>query len=338
LAAQTIPHLYFTNAKSGVNEIQMTLGKEISIGGTIPFIAECPSLGLVSTYKDGTRVFSKGSMKATFSMDFRFELLELSLDAFDEYFPRGNDEAATATASSSLPEVKTENKRKNSKHGAAQRKQSLIVPEKVVNEFGVTVDTMRILEITDHFTKLLPIIQFSARNGTGPAESLAAVTQRLSLVTAGPKQINQFPTAGLAHYPTNHIATTDDSSLLRASASPRSIKRRTSIAISPGDSGLMGSPADSPSVDELHGGGGGGGGGSTTGSGVGTPTLNPAMINSNAPVVQGMGTGLGLSFSGQLAQGSPSMTSPPFTSPVMANSPLATGTITSKSAKRIRTA
>ncbi|KAF9201321.1 hypothetical protein BGZ49_008414 [Haplosporangium sp. Z 27] len=327
LATPTISHFYLANAKSGVSEVQLIWEENLGQTGSFPLTVECSSISLVSTYRDGAKVISKGRVKATFTNDFQFDLLELTMCDFNEYITRLDEETSTS------PDVKTESKKKtNSKQVASLKKQSQSIPERVLNEFGVPHDTMRMLEVTDNCSKMNILLQYSVMHKIGAAEALAAVAQEVRELASGAKQQNQVNNLAasispLPTYSTSHVASSNDEMLMRASASPRSIKRRTSIAISPNELGHIASPNASPTMDELQ---------SAT-SGTGTPALNPAAIP-GTNLTKGISTGLGLSFSGSSTQASSSITSPIFSSSNIISGPLAAVSPGSKSSKRVRTA
>ncbi|KAF9101844.1 hypothetical protein BGX27_011297 [Mortierella sp. AM989] len=335
LATHAIPHVYLANIKSGVNEVQMIWEQDLGQSGSIPLTVECPSVSLMSTYRDGTRVVSKGKIKATFTSDFKFDLLELNLHNFEEFIVRPSEE----TSSNPHPEIKTEGRRKpSSKHPVLPKKQSNNIPERVVNEFGVTHDTMRVLEVADQCSKMNILFQYSTKHELGATDSLHAISREI-IEYNGAKQLTQtgtFATVAASPVPiysTTHAVTSNDGTLTRPSASPGSNKRRTSVAISPSESGHIASPNASPAVDEMQ--------GNSTASGMGTPILHTIVINnagSGTTLAQGTATGLGLSLTGPSIQASPSMASPLFSPPTIINSPLAAGSPGSKSTKRVRTA
>ncbi|KAF9159144.1 hypothetical protein BGX20_003081 [Mortierella sp. AD010] len=323
LATHTIPHFYLTNVKSGVNEVQLIWEQDLGQTSSLPLTVECPGISLVSTYRDGAKVVSRGKIKATFTNNFQFDLLELTMHDFDEFIVRPIDEISTTPN----VEPKTEGKRRpSSKQAALLKKQPQNMQERIVNEFGVAHDTMRMLEVTDHCSKMKELLQYSATHNLGAAESLAAIAQEIREHSGGARQVNQsnhrvsVSTSPLPHYSAGHVAASSDGASGRISTSPGQIKRATSIAISPKESGHNGSPAVSPTMDGLQ--------GNSTTSRMSTPTLQATVISNAASgtgMPQSMATGLGLSLAG----------SPIQTSSNLINTAVSPG---SKSTKRGRTA
>lgn len=114
---------------------------------------------------------------------------------------------------------------------------------------------------------------------------------------------------------------------IRGSASPRAIKRRTSVGISPGDTALR----DSPALDDSQ--------VAVTG-GAGTPmSLQASTLVGVGPSTSGVVTGLGLNLIGSPVPSPLSaVTSPVFVSSNTAGNPAGTVPPSAKTAKRIRTA
>lgn len=116
-------------------------------------------------------------------------------------------------------------------------------------------------------------------------------------------------------------------SQMRDSASPRAMKRRTSVGISPGDTALR----DSPALDDPQ---------ATMAVGAGTPlSLQASTLVGVGPSTSGVVTGLGLNLVGSPVPSPLSaVTSPVFVSSNTANNPTGTAPSSAKAAKRIRTA
>jgi len=95
-------------------------------------------------------VFAKGSLKATFTHDFKFDLLEIVSQEFIEYIPRPVDDPTT----SPVPEGKPEGKKKgiSKKAVAALRKALPVISESAINDFGIAPSTLRLLEVTHEFS------------------------------------------------------------------------------------------------------------------------------------------------------------------------------------------
>ncbi|KAI7816941.1 LIM-domain binding protein-domain-containing protein [Gamsiella multidivaricata] len=347
--APSLPRFYLGNVEAGVKELQLILEKSLGQTSALPFTVQCPSVIVVSHYTNGSKVFSKGALKATFTNEFKFDMFELTSLDFVEYIQRPLEDSST----SPLMEPKTEGKKKgNSKRAALlSKKLAQSIPESVVNEFGVSPKTMRLLEVSDVSSKMNELIQYSANTKRRPAESLAAYSQLLrerqpfmrprqpSIQANPPSMVNNFSTPVLApallqpfnqHALMNNVASGGSQSQMRASASPRSIKRRTSVAMSPGESTYMASPTASPAVDDSQPGA----------TDIETSRLGHTIMHKfqgSAPV-QGMATGLGLNLVGSPLQAPSSITSPIFAPSTVVSTPSAAATPSTKSSKRVRTA
>ncbi|KAF8940117.1 hypothetical protein BGZ58_007702 [Dissophora ornata] len=287
-------------------------------------------------------VFTQSSIKATFSNDLKFELLELTSLDFTE-------------KTAAPLETKPEGKKKGSKRAVAPpKKLPQSIPETAVNEYGIAPKTLRILEMTDMCTKMNDVIRYSAYTKQGAIESLATLaqqqlekqavlrTRQLSIQSNSPNLVNNFATPMVPQMPhqsaTNAmmgtgIGAAQAQAQMRASASPRSMKRRTSVAISPSESGHVASPIASPAM-----------GNQLVGSmlGAGTPTLGHAMMSgapSTTTLTPGMGLGPGVNIVGSPQQTpATSMTSPIFTPMTAVGISSAVASTSGKSNKRVRTA
>ncbi|KAF9926311.1 hypothetical protein BGZ67_008172 [Mortierella alpina] len=145
LVAAALPRLYLKNVEAGVKGMQVMLEQTLGQTGTLPLTVECPNVSMVSHYLNGSRVFAKGAIKATFASDFKFDLLELTSLEFVVYIPRPVDDPSL----SPLLDVKSEGKKKggSKKVAASPKKLTPSIPEIVVNEFGIASKTMQQLEV-----------------------------------------------------------------------------------------------------------------------------------------------------------------------------------------------
>ncbi|KAG0287068.1 hypothetical protein BGZ98_004817 [Dissophora globulifera] len=383
LITASLPRFYLGNVEAGVKAMQLSI--EPTLGPTttsnVPLTIECPSVTLMSHYTNGSRVFTRGSIKVTFANDLKFDLLELtSLDfTEDGTLSTISDGASTATTA----DVKLEGKKKkgSSKRAAVPpKKLPPTIPETVVNEYGIAPKTMRLLEIADVSSKMNELIMFSAHTKMGAIESLAVCAQQLrerqtvlrsrqlSIQSNSPILVNAFATPMLVPQTLQQTSSANTPStaggaagagggvaaagavtaakkvLVRASASPRSVKRRPSAAISPSDSGQVSSPREFSAVEDMQG---------HSTNNAGTPTISHAVMNSagyihnnsstSGAAGPGMMTGLKLELVGSPLQQpiapASSMTSPVFTPSTLTGAPSTSATpMARKGSKRIRTA
>ncbi|KAG0372594.1 hypothetical protein BGX24_012830 [Mortierella sp. AD032] len=339
LMAPSLPRYYLGNAEAGVKGMQLILNTHTGPANTLPLIIEYPSISIVHHYTGGSRVFTKGSLKATFTHDLKFDLLEIVSQEFTEYIPRPVDDPS----SSPVPEVKPEGKKKGgSKKAVASAKKALpVIPESAINEYGISHKTLRLLEISDNFAKLNELMLFAAQTKQGPVEGLALYAQGLRDKHLRAKQIAGSPSiaaasvmpmsASTSMQGTPQIMTSNPGgpnlSQLRDSASPRAVKRRTSVGISPGDTALRDSPAlDDPQIAMV--------------AGTGTHLSHQApSLGGAGPSTVGLVTGLGLNMNGSPVPSPLSaVTSPVFMSSNVAGAPAVTAPSSAKATKRIRTA
>lgn len=107
-------------------------------------------------------MFTKGSLKATFTHDLKFDLLEIVSQEFTEYIPRPVDDPS----SSPVPEVKSEGKKKgSSKRAVALSKKAMpVIPESAINEYGISPKTLRLLEVSG-FAFSIYLLSYSKASG-----------------------------------------------------------------------------------------------------------------------------------------------------------------------------
>ncbi|KAF9921180.1 hypothetical protein FBU30_008815 [Linnemannia zychae] len=331
LVASSLPRYYYKNVEAGVKEMQLILDVPAGPAVTLPLIIEYPNMSIV---------FTKGSIKATFTHDFKFDLLEIVSQEFTEYIPRPMDEQTN----SPMSEVKIEGKKKGGSKKATAPSKKIVpaVPDSAINEYGISPATLQLLEISDMFYKLNELMQASAQTKRGPIETLSSYSQLLrekhTFLKA--KQMANSPSLVAASV-TPIVATTPiqsnpqimvanhgpNPSQLRGSASPRAIKRRTSVGISPADSVLR----DSPTLDDSL---------VMVAGGAGTPlSLQTSMVTNLGSSTPATETGLGLNLVGSPVPSPLSaVTSPVFLPSNTANNPAIGNASTTKTAKRIRTA
>ncbi|KAF8936605.1 hypothetical protein BGZ47_009408 [Haplosporangium gracile] len=341
LVAPSLPRYYLGNAEAGVKEMQLILDTPIGPASTLPLIIEYPSVSLVYHYTSGSKVFTRGSLKATFTHDLKFDLLEIVSQEFTEYIPRPVDDPTN----SPLPEVKPEGKKKGgSKKAVASFKKAMpVIAESVINEFGISPKTLRLLEVSDMFSKMNELLHYTAQTKRGPAESLASYSQLLREKHAlmRSKQMAGSPSMSAASVVPIGASTPvqaasqitmvnnggPNPSQLRDSASPRAMKRRTSVGISPSDTALR----DSPALDDPH---------ATMTVGTGTPlSLQASTLVGVGSSTPGVVTGLGLNLVGSPVPSPLSaVTSPVFVSSNTANNFAGAAPSSAKAAKRLRTA
>ncbi|KAG0282357.1 hypothetical protein BGZ97_009016, partial [Linnemannia gamsii] len=167
LVAPSLPRYYLGNAEAGVKEMQLILDAPTGPASTFPLIIEYPNVSLVYHYTSGSKVFTKGSLKATFTHDLKFDLLEIVSQEFTEYIPRPVDDPSN----SPVPEAKPEGKKKGgSKRAVASSKKAMpMIPESAINEFGISPKTLRLLEVSDMFSKMNELLHYTAQTKRGPS-------------------------------------------------------------------------------------------------------------------------------------------------------------------------
>ncbi|KAG0259758.1 hypothetical protein BGZ95_004592, partial [Linnemannia exigua] len=282
IPVSSLPKLYHTNYQSGVREMKLTLDGTIGQQSKAPLIVECDKVSLLSDYTSGTKVVSVGSVRVMFSTDYKIDLLEITISDFTELIPRPKDDPLESPTVDSKVDARKKSTAK--KVAAAAKISSYVVPESVVNEFGVTPKTMRTLVISDIKFKIPELMQTTAganRRSSpdsaltfgfqGLQNGLSAVVKSdvsglppvISNTSAGPPAQAPFVTFGT-------MAQTDGSHILAGLASPGIMKRRFSTSLVTIAGGVVGSGTmQSPTMEITQ---------SGTISAAGTPTLDNASV------------------------------------------------------------
>ncbi|KAF9577728.1 hypothetical protein BGW38_006873 [Lunasporangiospora selenospora] len=342
LLATTLPKYYQVNMEAGIREMQLVLDRPLTTVTTNPLTVECPNISFISHYDNGT----KGHLRATFSADWRFELLEVTSTEFSEYFQRPGEDSTT----SPLLDPKIEGKKKSSSKKSASTKKSLLqsIPESVVNEFGITARVNTHLEVSDVCGKMEELVQHSHQTKQSASDSLVSYSQLLrdqhtamqnrqgmQLSAINPQTgfvtplapMTPFQTVGQNAIMVSHVGQ----AVQRASSSPRSVKRRPSVGFSPSDSGNATSPNSSPAMEAAQ---------TTVSFAMGMPTLwsQAGGIVTGIGMNQPAGAGLGLTIAESPVQASSVVISSPIQAASMAGVLPASASQVGKGSKRARTA
>ncbi|KAG0234605.1 hypothetical protein BGX31_004542 [Mortierella sp. GBA43] len=174
LRTPSIPVYYLGSVEAGIKNQQLILEQALVQTKPLPLSVECPSVTLASHYTNGAKVFTSGAMKAIFTDDFKFTLLELTSLNFTEYIARPLEGLPV----SMLPEPKFEGRKKNDlKRSMTSQHNPSGTPESIVNGFGITLKAMRLLEVSDTCSKMGDLIQWSVRCKASSADSGSTVIQ-----------------------------------------------------------------------------------------------------------------------------------------------------------------
>ncbi|KAG0364415.1 hypothetical protein BGX24_004624, partial [Mortierella sp. AD032] len=282
IPASSLPKLYHINYQSGVKEMKLTLDGTIGQQSKAPLIVECDKVSLLSDFANGSKVVSVGSVRVMFATDYKIDLLEMTISDFTELIPRPKDDLLESPTIESKADAKKKNAAKKS---AAAKISSYTVPESVVNEFGVTQKTMRMLGMSDIKMKIPELMQTTAgpnrRNSPGLQNGLSAVVKSevsgLPLVTSN---TSTGPPAQAPYVTLGTMPQTDGSHILAGLASPGLMKRRYSTNLATMAGGVVGSGTmQSPAMDITQ---------SGTISAAGTPTLDNASVGGLATHLNNM--------------------------------------------------
>ncbi|RUS25336.1 hypothetical protein BC938DRAFT_472309 [Jimgerdemannia flammicorona] len=189
LTTALLPRFYQINFESGVQSIQMTIenAKEYALpsGGRL---VECPSASLFHQFDNGCQVVAKGMLQVTFSLStatgtLKIDMWEFHTQNYVEYIPRSaivRRELENSPSMETKEGVKAKIKQQQMMQGesaASDGRGDWVIPDTPVNEYGITVKTMRCLEIAEVVGHMKDLIAYSVENNFGPIQSLQKYTQ-----------------------------------------------------------------------------------------------------------------------------------------------------------------
>ncbi|TPX43726.1 hypothetical protein SeMB42_g02893 [Synchytrium endobioticum] len=161
-----LPRYFQVNFESGVGHIQVVVEQVRECNINLPdvgCILEAPRASIIYHFDSGLQVFCAGRLRVTFNHQSKIELFEFTTTKHVEYIPRGF--------------VLAENEKHNDvDHCNATRanmKRSSFIPDSPVNEFGLTLSTMRCLEIAEVVGHMKDLISLDLTSNTGPIQTLA---------------------------------------------------------------------------------------------------------------------------------------------------------------------
>jgi LIM-domain binding protein len=171
IATPALPRYYHTIYHSGVKTVQLVLGnakeKELENGSVVESLHSSfiywfengwQVSFLATTDIDSTdpdlQLVSSGRLRAQFDQNSKIDTLEFATQKHEEFIPRQHIQ--TLLQSQNSPDQKSSPKQNKSvsKQRAAQRQQPqppIVLPESQVNDFGVTDELMRFLEVNSTF-------------------------------------------------------------------------------------------------------------------------------------------------------------------------------------------
>ncbi|KAG0364316.1 hypothetical protein BGZ54_007634 [Gamsiella multidivaricata] len=147
LPVSSLAKFYHVNCVSGVKEMRMTLDRVVGLVSKAPLTVECSKVSLLSDYTNGTKVIMNGTVKVVFTQAYKIERLDFTASDYVELIPRPKEDLSTSPTLD--PKADTKKRPTSKRAGASNKEASQSVPERVVNEFGVTNKTMRNLEVIE---------------------------------------------------------------------------------------------------------------------------------------------------------------------------------------------
>ncbi|ORX95764.1 hypothetical protein K493DRAFT_301291 [Basidiobolus meristosporus CBS 931.73] len=193
LPPSLLARFYLINYESGVTDIQLVL--ENAVEFALPngyHVVECARAAFVYHYVDGTQVYASGTLKVTLNSQLKFELFEFVTTQHTELLRRGL----------LLALAQSHNEGKIDIHH---------LPDSPINDYGVSIRTMRCLEISEVITEMSDLISYSLSSNLGAIQSLQKYGEMLrasggidnssSAGTNGLPGTNQSQIAGVGDRP-----------------------------------------------------------------------------------------------------------------------------------------
>ncbi|KAM3586608.1 hypothetical protein VKS41_001674 [Umbelopsis sp. WA50703] len=168
---------YLTYFQAGVVQMNWTLETPMEyMSPTGAWIVDAPQANLTQFFDNGSHIVLSGRLRVQLSPSpatgvLKIDLLDYSSRGYTEYIPRNSVLGLPKHES-----LKKDNKNLSSKLDALIRD---LLPECLVNDFGVCPRVMRCLEIAEVVTSFEDLIYYSRMSNTGPLESLKEVSQNI---------------------------------------------------------------------------------------------------------------------------------------------------------------
>ncbi|KAG2185092.1 hypothetical protein INT43_001005 [Umbelopsis isabellina] len=168
---------YLTYFQSGVVQMNWTLETPMEyMSPTGAWIVDTPQASLTQFFDNGSHIVLNGRLRVQLSPSpvtglLKIDLLDYSSHGYTEYIPRNS-----ILGLSKHESLKRDNKNLSSKLDGLIRD---LLPECLVNDFGVCPRVMRCLEIAEVVSSFEDLIHYSRMSNTGPLESLKEVSQNI---------------------------------------------------------------------------------------------------------------------------------------------------------------
>ncbi|GAB5586753.1 hypothetical protein Unana1_01653 [Umbelopsis nana] len=177
IPASLLARFYLTYFQSGAVQMHWTMESTNEFMLTTGSLAvECAQASLIQYFDNGSQIVLNGRLRVHFSPapvtgTLKIDLLDFSSRGYTEYIPRN-----VLLGLSKHDSLKKDNKNVSSKLDAILRE---MLPECMVNDFGICPRVMRCLEIAEVVASLEELIYYSRMSNTGPLESLKEVSQNI---------------------------------------------------------------------------------------------------------------------------------------------------------------
>ncbi|KAJ2958639.1 hypothetical protein NQZ79_g5830 [Umbelopsis isabellina] len=175
---------YLTYFQSGVVQMNWTLETPMEyMSPTGAWIVDTPQASLTQFFDNGSHIVLNGRLRVQLSPSpvtgvLKIDLLDYSTRGYTEYIPRNS-----ILGLSKHESLKKDNKNLSSKLDGLIRD---LLPECLVNEFGVCPRVMRCLEIAEVVSSFEDLIHYSRMSNTGPLDqsySSSAISESLKEVS-----------------------------------------------------------------------------------------------------------------------------------------------------------
>ncbi|ODQ56339.1 hypothetical protein SAICODRAFT_28550 [Saitoella complicata NRRL Y-17804] len=183
ISTAVLPRYYCTTYESGVKRIQLILEdpSEHSTNNN-GYYVECSRASIVYWFATGCQVVATGNLRVYFGAyqtGIKIEAFEFLTNHHEEFVPmRPRQSPRVPGASPNSPPVKSEENDRDPRT-------TVSAPESAINEFGVTLKTMRCLEIAESISHMSDLITFSRQQGSSPIQALKQYVAQLQALQNG---------------------------------------------------------------------------------------------------------------------------------------------------------
>ncbi|KAJ5720464.1 Transcriptional activator ptaB [Penicillium malachiteum] len=193
ISTPALARYYLTQFTSGIRHIQMIVeGATECEGVNGGHVVDSGRTSFIYWYTNESQVFTHGTLRASFDMNNKIELLNISVQSHNEYIPRSVLQQSLDT----MEQKQSPKLAKSAAKRAQKQTQSIVLPESMVTSNGVPGAVIQFLEVAETMSQMQLLFNFSSQNPHLPAnDALRGLVSNFHQTPPNPNQTFQNPMA-----------------------------------------------------------------------------------------------------------------------------------------------